>query len=76
MTTIEAHEAYKARLLDRVVWMGEAARLLGVCPATVRRYVRRGRLKCFRGPGDKRRFYLSELRRFIEHRAEVAANAH
>jgi len=71
MTLSEAREAYKARLLDRVVWMAEAAELLGVCPATVRRYIERGRLECFAGPGGKRRFYMSELRRFIDKREEV-----
>lgn len=71
MTLSEAREAFKARMLDRVVWMSEAAELLGVCPATVRRYVERGRLECFRGPGGKRRFHISEIQRFIEKREEL-----
>jgi len=71
MTLSEAREAYRVRLLDRVVWMAEAAKLLGVCPATVRRYVYRGTLNCFRSHSDQRGFYMSELRRFIDKREEV-----
>lgn len=70
MTIGEVSKALKGRLLDRVLSMGEVARLLGVCPTTVRRYAQRGMLRCFRNPGNQRRFFRSEVRRFLEEREE------
>jgi len=44
------------------------ALLLGVCPTTVRRYTNRGALRCMRTPGNQRRFRLSDILEFMEHR--------
>ncbi len=54
------------RLLDPVVSLEEAARILNVCPTTVRRYTNRGALKCIRTAGNQRRFKLSEVLSFME----------
>jgi len=56
------------RLLDPVLTLEEAAILLDVCPTTVRRYTNRGVLKCYRTPGNQRRFRLSEILSFMERR--------
>jgi len=44
----------------------EAARILGVCPTTVRRYTNRGMLQCHRTPGNQRRFRMSDVLQFLE----------
>lgn len=44
---------------------GEAARRLGVAPATVQRWVDSGVLNAERTPGGHRRIYVTELRRLI-----------
>ncbi len=54
------------RLIDPVLTLEEVSRLLGVVPATVRRYTNRGWLECFRTKGGQRRFRLSQVVRFIE----------
>jgi excisionase family DNA binding protein len=54
------------RLLDPELTLEETSRLLGVCPATVRRYTNRGWLEHHRTQGGQRRFRLSDLVRFIE----------
>lgn len=45
---------------------GAVARLLGVHPGTVTRWVEEGRLKAIRTPGGHRRIARSELDRFLE----------
>lgn len=54
------------RLLDPELTLEETARLLGVCPATVRRYTNRQWLKHDRTNGGQRRFRLSHVVRFVE----------
>ena len=54
------------RLLDPSVSLEEAARILNVCPTTVRRYTNRGVLKHFRTAGNQRRFRLSDVLSFME----------
>lgn len=54
------------RLLDPEITLEETARLLGVCPATVRRYTNRGWLPCHRTKGGQRRFRLSGVVSFVE----------
>lgn len=54
------------RLLDPEISLEEASRLLGVCPATVRRYTNRGWLEHHRTPGGQRRFRLSHVIKFVE----------
>ncbi|MGQ9657221.1 MAG: MerR family transcriptional regulator [Fimbriimonadales bacterium] len=65
----ETREELIARLTDPVLTLEEAARLLGVCPATVRRYTDRGWLHCFRTEGNQRRFRLSDIVAFLEAQA-------
>lgn len=64
----ESREQLVQRLLDPVLSLEEAAILLDVCPTTVRRYTNRGVLRCYRTPGNQRRFRLSEIMSFMEHR--------
>ena len=64
----ESRERLVQRLLDPVLSLEEAAVLLDVCPTTVRRYTNRGILKCYRTPGNQRRFRLSEVMSFMERR--------
>ncbi len=68
------------RLLDPILSLEDAARLLNVCPTTVRRYTNKGILTCYRketehsstapSPSDKetrqRRFRLSDILAFLE----------
>lgn len=54
------------RLLDPELTLEEVSRLLGVCPATVRRYTNRGWLGHHRTNGGQRRFRLSGVVRFVE----------
>jgi len=69
----ELFEALKTRLSDRVITIAEAAMLIGVCTTSVRRYVERGSLKCFRTPGNQRRFYLSEIQKFAGRQKQARA---
>jgi len=62
----ESREELIARLTDPVLSLEEVARLLGVCPATVRRYTNRGWLRHFRTEGNQRRFRLSDIVAFLE----------
>lgn len=54
------------RLLDPELTLEETSRLLGVCPATVRRYTNRGWLTHHRTTGGQRRFRLSDLVTFVQ----------
>jgi len=54
------------RLLDPPLGLDDTARILNVCPATVRRYTNRGLLKHFRTAGNQRRFRLSDVLAFLE----------
>ena len=62
----ESREKLIERLLDPVLSIEEASTLLGVCATSVRRYTNRGVLKCFRTPGNQRRFRLSDVLDFME----------
>jgi len=66
----ETREELLQRLLDPEVSLEDAARILNVCPTTVRRYTNRGLLKHFRTPGNQRRFRLSDVLAFLEVRGE------
>jgi MerR family transcriptional regulator, light-induced transcriptional regulator len=50
---------------ELMVSAGEAARRLGVAPATIQRWVDSGVLHAERTPGGHRRIYVTELRRMI-----------
>lgn len=54
------------RLLDPELNLEETSRLLGVCPATVRRYTNRGWLSHHRTVGGQRRFRLTDVVSFVE----------
>ncbi len=54
------------RLLDPELSLEETSRLLGVCPATVRRYTNRGWLEHQRTSGGQRRFRLTQVVKFVE----------
>ena len=69
----ETREGLLQRLLDPLISLEEAARILNVCPTTVRRYTNRGILKHVRTAGNQRRFKLSDVLAFMG--AEVSATA-
>lgn len=54
------------RLLNPTLTLEDTARVLGVCPATVRRYTNRGILPHHRTVGQQRRFRLSDVLVFLE----------
>jgi excisionase family DNA binding protein len=54
------------RLLDPTLSLEDTARLLSVCPTTVRRYTNKGLLTHQRTAGDQRRFKLSDVLAFLE----------
>lgn len=58
------------RAMNQVLTLEETARILDVCPTTVRRYTNRGSLKHFRTPGNQRRFRLADVLEFIETRQD------
>ncbi len=61
----ETRQELIKRLLDPELSLEETSRLLGVCPATVRRYTNRGWLKHHRTQGGQRRFRLSNIAEFV-----------
>lgn len=62
----ESRQDLIRRLLDPELSLEEVSRLLGVCPATVRRYTNRQWLQHHRTPGGQRRFRLSGVVKFVE----------
>jgi excisionase family DNA binding protein len=70
----ESREEFLRRLLDPALTLEEAARVLNVCPTTVRRYTNRGILKHFRTAGNQRRFRLSHVFAFMEEHMEMMGN--
>lgn len=62
----ESRQELIERLLDPTLTLEETARVLGVCPATVRRYTNRGVLPHYRTVGQQRRFRLSDVLMFLE----------
>ncbi|MDX2066701.1 MAG: helix-turn-helix domain-containing protein [Fimbriimonadaceae bacterium] len=62
----ETRQELVRRLLDPELTLEETSRLLGVVPATVRRYTNRGWLHCHRTQGGQRRFRLSDVVGFVE----------
>jgi len=72
----ETREQLLQRLMDPPLTLEETARLLGVCPTTVRRYTNKGLLRHFRTQGNQRRFRLSDVAEFLNSRAdEIEADA-
>ena len=62
----ESREDLIQRLLDPELSLEETSRLLGVCPATVRRYTNREWLNHHRTKGGQRRFRLSDIVKFVQ----------
>jgi len=62
----ESRQELIRRLLDPELSLEETSRLLGVCPATVRRYTNRSWLAHHRTTGGQRRFRLSDIVNFVE----------
>lgn len=62
----ESRQELIRRLLDPELSLEETSRLLGVCPATVRRYTNRGWLAHHRTTGGQRRFRLSDIVNFVD----------
>lgn len=62
----ESREELIRRLLDPPMTLEDTARVLGVCPTTVRRYTNRGLLPHYRTNGNQRRFRLSDVLLFLE----------
>lgn len=60
------------RLLDPTLSLEDTARLLNVCPTTVRRYTNRGMLRHQRTVGDQRRFKLSDVLSFLETQSKIS----
>jgi excisionase family DNA binding protein len=63
------------RLLNPTLTLEEAARVLGVCPTTVRRYTNRGVLPHHRTVGQQRRFRLSDVLAYLERSADGRSGA-
>lgn len=62
----ETREELLQRLLNPELSLEETSRLLGVCPATVRRYTNRGWISHHRTKGGQRRFRLSDVAKFVQ----------
>jgi excisionase family DNA binding protein len=62
----ETREEIIQRLLDPELSVHEAAALLSVSKATLRRYTDSGKLACYRTAGGQRRFKLSTVLALIE----------
>ena len=62
----ESREELIRRLLNPELTLEEVSRILGVCPATVRRYTNRGWLEHHRTKGGQRRFRLGGVVKFVE----------
>ncbi|HKX16971.1 MAG TPA: helix-turn-helix domain-containing protein [bacterium] len=62
----ESREEIIRRLLDPELSLHEAAAVLNLSKATVRRYTDQGRLACLRTEGGQRRFRLSALLGFLD----------
>ncbi len=71
----ETREELLSRLLDPTLTLEETARLLEVCPTTVRRYTNKGILPCERSAGNQRRFKLSHVLAFEAQPHEAGGNS-
>jgi excisionase family DNA binding protein len=71
----ESREGMIGRLLDPTISLEEAARILNVCPTTVRRYTNKGALQHLRTAGNQRRFRLSDVLTFLDSSTRGPARA-
>jgi excisionase family DNA binding protein len=65
----ESREQIIRRLLDPEVSLHEAAAVLSLSKATIRRYTDQGKLACLRTTGGQRRFRFSVLLSFLDHQS-------
>ena len=63
---VKSREEILERLVNPTLTLEEAAKVMGVCKATVRRYTAKGILPHYRTPGNQRRFKLNDILNFIE----------
>jgi len=68
----ETREEIIRRLLDPELTLHEAAAVLNLSKATLRRYTDQGKLPCRRTAGGQRRFRLSDILALLEQRGEEA----
>ncbi len=66
----ETREEIIRRLLDPELTVHEAAAVLNLSKATLRRYTDQGKLSCRRTAGGQRRFRLSDILALLERRGE------
>jgi excisionase family DNA binding protein len=62
----QSREEILERLVNPTISLEEAAKIMGVCKATVRRYTAKGILPHYRTPGNQRRFKLNDIINFLE----------
>ena len=67
----ESREEIIRRLLDPELSLHEAAAVLNLSKATVRRYTDHGKLSCLRTHGGQRRFRLSALLVFLDEQTQA-----
>lgn len=70
----ESREELLHRLLDPQISLEDAARILNVCPTTIRRYTNKGLLPHYRTIGNQRRFKLSDVLAFLETHSGILEN--
>ena len=70
----ETRSELMRRLLDPQLTLEEVSRMLGVCPATIRRYTNRGWLDCHRTKGGQRRFRLSAVAKHVQEHGRLPEN--
>ena len=71
----ETREELLERLLDPTLTLEETARILEVCPTTVRRYTNKGILPHERSAGNQRRFKLSAVKAFLDAQSRTTEEA-
>jgi len=71
----ETREELLSRLLDPTLTLEETARILEVCPTTVRRYTNKGILPHLRSAGNQRQFKLSSVLAFKDGQKSRGAEA-
>jgi excisionase family DNA binding protein len=62
----QSREEIIERLVNPTITLEEAAKIMGVCKATVRRYTVKGILPHYRTAGNQRRFKLNDIINFLE----------
>ena len=66
----QTREEILDRLINPTISLEEAAKIMGVCKATVRRYTSMGILPHYRTPGNQRRFKLNDIIQFLENQKQ------